>query len=69
MMRDDADGCWLLAVGCTGIFSLIDASGFFSTDQLVERIVENREQFVSRNKAKESSELDYIGKKEFVAEH
>lgn len=52
-----------------GIFSKIDTSRFFSTDQLVDRIIANRARYVGRNKSRESRELAYItSAKTFVAE-
>ena len=52
-----------------GIFESVATSDSLTTDQLVQRIIENREKFVNRNKSREKKELDYItNAKEFVAE-
>eukprot|EP01047_Picozoa_sp_COSAG01_P025566 COSAG01_NODE_1621_length_9711_cov_55.630292_3_plen_247_part_00 len=52
-----------------GIFQTMDHKGALTNEQLVERIIENREKFVNRNKTREKKELAYLeNDKAFVAE-
>jgi len=45
-----------------GKFKQINSENSLTTAMIVERIIENRTKFISRNKKKEKKELDYIEK-------